>query len=100
MKKRKTVGRPKKIVLVVPGKQEDFTISLKLGNDIVQSRGETLLDALTKLPKPQKIRLRGLLTITSGEKKLERMLNVPQIKRLFYSVARFYQAKILSSYLK
>src|SRR3990167_8724508 len=100
MDTKKPRGRPKKVVPVVPRKQEEFTITLKLGNDIVQSQGETLLDALTKLPKPQKIRLRGLLMITSGEKKLERMLNVPQIKRLFYSVARFYQAKILSSYLK
>jgi hypothetical protein len=81
--------KPKKVV----PKVLEWTLSLKMGNEVVESSGETMEEALANLNRPTKIFLKGIFTVVHGDKKREKKLQPVQIKRLFYKVARKYQAK-------
>jgi hypothetical protein len=71
----------------------NFTITLKLGDEIYSSSGESALDALEKLPHPGKIFLKGVLTLESNGNKWENPLPPIKVKRIFYPLARKYMAK-------
>ena len=72
---------------------EDFTISLKLGDEIFKSKGATMLEAISTLPIPRKIFLKGILTLKHGDSVRELALTVPRLKRLFYKVSQNLLAK-------
>ena len=78
-----------------------FSISLNLGGKTIASSGNTLLDALVALPKPQKIVGKGILTITNGDMRSEQMFWPIRLKRLFYNKSfQIIQAKQLGLFLK
>jgi hypothetical protein len=77
------MARPKGIKNKI--KTKEFSISLKLGDKTYTSHGNTALDALISLPRPEKITGKGFLTITDGEKKKDMLFMPVRLKRLFYS---------------
>jgi len=94
------MARPKKVIVEKQSVSE-FEISLRLGDNTFTGTGVTMLEALENLEKPTKIFLKGILNMTHGEKKSkELVLTIPRIKRLFYPIARFHQAKQLEHILK
>lgn len=90
------MARPKKQVV-----ENQYMISLRLGDKTYTGKGLTALEALENLEKPTKIFLKGILNMSHGERKSkEIILNIPSIKRLFYKIARFHTAKRLELFLK
>lgn len=87
------MGRPRKQTV---SSESQFTISLKMGNEVYKSQGATAFEALATLPIPDKIFLKGILTCERNGKKHELLLLPPRIKRLFYPLARQMVAKQLS----
>ena len=79
---KKKRGRPKK---VIEPQSANFGISLQLGGKIFSGSGETPLDALVHLPRPNKLMNKGILTMTSGAKKKELLLMPVKLKRVFYN---------------
>ena len=80
---------------------QEFSISLKIGDKLYESKGATVLDALSSLQHPEKIMLKGILTLRHGAFARTQMLFPPRLKRLFYN-RRFQeiQAKYLAIGLK
>jgi hypothetical protein len=76
-----------------PITESHFRISLKLGNEVYESSGETPLEALEKLPHPGKIFIKGILTLEGNGNKQEFPMAPVRVKRLFYPLARKYMAK-------
>lgn len=65
-------------------KKDEFSISLNIGGQIYKSTGATPVEALSSLPKPPKIFLKGIVTISDGAKTKELLLQPVKIKQLFY----------------
>ena len=90
-------GRPRKV-------QERAellcTLTLSVGINQYIGEGTSILEALTNLEKPAKIVAPGFLTVRCGTIGRQVSLRVPQIKRLFYPLARITIAKQLSFGLK
>lgn len=86
----------------MPKKKTDELVhlSLKMGNEVTESSGLTAYDALSSLKRPTKINLKGVLTITQGDKKKELLLNPVKIKRIFYKVCWHLLAKQFNLLLK
>lgn len=61
------------------------TISLKANDEVLSSEGETIFDALCKLPKPKKIMGKGFLTVIEGKKRKDKLLMPVRLRRLFYN---------------
>ena len=89
-------GRPAKVKQT----DDDFHLILDIGNQRSVGKGKTVLEALLSLPKPNKIMLKGVLTVKQGEKVKEVFLQPLRIKRLFFPLARFQVAKELLVGLK
>lgn len=70
-----------------------YTISLKLGDKTLVGKGDTVLDALLALPKPDKIMAKGQLVISDGEKKKEQLLSPVKVKQLFYTSRAMAEVK-------
>ncbi len=66
-------------------KKPEFSVTLQLGQDLYSGAGETALEALQSLPKPDKITLSGVLTVSQGDKKFTQRFWPARLKRLFYS---------------
>ena len=62
-----------------------YVFSLKIGDSVFDSTGETATEALGSLPRPPKIMAKGILTVAHGKLKNTILLSPPQIKRLFYN---------------
>ena len=76
-------------------KNDVFTLTLTIAGLCFVGRGTTVLEALLALPKPVKIMLKGVLTLTQGDKKKVLFLQPARIKRLFMPLARFQVSKEL-----
>lgn len=61
-----------------------YGLSLKLGDNVFKSSGETMIDALSALPKPGKILAKGVLTVRIGEESKDKLLMPLRVRRLFY----------------
>ncbi len=92
-------GRPKKIQSAV-AEVSPFTIDIKLGTEQLHGEGDSVLAALQSIPKPIKIITKGIITVTNGELRTERLMQPIQLKRLFYPIAQPLQAKYLVFGLK
>ena len=78
-----------------------YSISLKLGSDEYTSKGETAQEALVALKRPNKLMMKGVLTITDGVKKREVLMYPQRLKRLFYNKTfQGIQAKVLTAGMK
>ena len=83
-----------------PPDDEKYSVSLKLDNTILEGSGETVLDALRALPKPDKITTKSIITVSKGDKRHSRPLTVPLANRLFFPAAQIYHAKNYELLLK
>lgn len=72
-----------------------FKITLKLGGKVLTGEGKTMFEALNKLPVPNKIVSKGVLSV-GKDKPYEMVLMPSQLKRLFYPLALPYTAKKLT----
>lgn len=88
-------GRPRKVKVLAP-EGDEFVITLKIGQEIYRGSGVTAMEALENLPKPQKILLKGIVTVEKGEKKREQIMYPVRLRRLFWPIARYTQAKLLA----
>ena len=64
---------------------EPFKLHLKIGNAVYESEGATPFDALKALPKPDKIMLTGIFTISQGDKKRSQRMMPGRLKRYFFA---------------
>lgn len=90
------MSKPKKVVPKVPKVEPQFSLTLKLGNELYTSTGSTMLEALSNFPKPPKILLKGILTVKKGENVRTTILFPVKLKRLFWKVTRPFIAKRLA----
>ena len=95
MPTKKPRGRPKKIRVEVS--PTEYFLQLELDGRIYFGDGLSMLEALLNLEKPDKIVSKGILKIQVGEKKRERLMVIPQMKRLFFPLARTVIAKQLET---
>lgn len=91
MIEKKKPGRPRK---------ELYKLTVAFSGNTIHSKGSTVLEALQKLPHPGKITTKGLITLTKGEKKMERMFMPMEMKRILYPIAQVYVAKGMEFLLK
>jgi hypothetical protein len=61
-----------------------FSFSLNINGKVYEGKGETAIDALLNTPKPEKITNKGTLYISNGEKSNSVLMQIPQMKRLFF----------------
>lgn len=72
------MGRPKKI----KAEQPKYSAVLKLnGTEFLAAAN--ILEGLFEQFKPAKFCTRGVLTVDNGDKKIQKILNILQMKRLF-----------------
>lgn len=71
-------------------KPTPVTITLQLGDQTYTSSGATVVDALTALPKPDKIMTKGVLTVSQGKASRKQLFMPVRLKRLFYN--KYFQA--------
>lgn len=76
-------------------KKTQFSISLTIADKVYKSVGATAIEALSSLPKPEKITNKGILSITDGVRSNEVLMQIPKIKRLF-----FLSKSLLEVYMK
>ncbi len=81
-------------------KKKPYVISLKLGSVTLVGEGETALEALRAIKKPDKIISKGVMTITDGVKTKEMLFMPPKLKRIFYPNAQPVLIKWLATGLK
>ena len=77
-----------------------YSISIKLGDQVLQGHGANALEALASIPRPVKIVTKGLLTIVNGTRRAEKMYMPVDCRRLFYPSAQYVVAKKLEFLLK
>ena len=66
-----------------------YKIKLNIDGKEQKSEGKTPLSAFNKLKAPDRIKTMSLLTITEGDKTVEKKLNIPAMKRLFKQPAYY-----------
>ena len=66
------------------GIETPFIVSLEMGGKIFVGKGTTALEALRAVKAPEKITVRGVITVTHGDKKTQRLLAPVRLKRFFY----------------
>jgi len=61
---------------------DNYTLSLSLNGKVYESKGDNLEKAFIDL-KPEMFKTKGFLTVKKGERQIIRVLNIPQMKRIF-----------------
>ena len=80
---------------------DKYQLTLDIGGKTYMSYGDTLLEAINSLPKPEFIKTRSVLKVECGEKKLTRGLNILQLRRLLgKDFVRQVQAKQLERFMR
>lgn len=86
--------------------KEEFIATLVVNNESLVSSANTLLEAINGL-KPPFYKTKGILTVSKGDKSVQRLFFIPQMKRLFgefgattREIARMSTAKMLEQMLK
>ncbi len=84
-----------------PSKKPAYKLTLQLGKDTYTSQGISVLDALSKLERPSKIMIKGILTLESTEGRFQQLFYPTRLKRLFYGPSmQSVQAKQLLKVMK
>lgn len=74
-------------------KKKPFSISVLLGDHKFSSSGENALEALTDLPKPDKIMHKAIVTVSKGKESHDLLYMPVKLKRLYWKNARPTLAK-------
>lgn len=77
-----------------------YEITIQLGNEIYKGQGATAYEALKSIQKPTKITTKAIVSMTDGEKSMQKFFTAFNSKRLFYPLAQFTQARNLTALLK
>ncbi len=81
--------------------QKKYKLTLEVGGQVSKAEGETMLEALNNLKRPEFIKTKGILRAEYGELKAVRLMNIVRIKRLFgKDFVRQVQAKVISKFLR
>ena len=60
-----------------------FTITVQVNGETLAGKGETLLEALQSMPKPNKISTKALINITYGDKTVDKVFMPIRARRFF-----------------
>ena len=74
-------GRPSKV------KEKEFSITLQVGDYTAQGTGASMYEALMSIPKPMKIAMKGVVTLSNGTKSRTLVYTPFQICLLYTSDA-------------
>lgn len=96
MPTKKKIAKKKEVV----SEQPSYQIVLMLGDQKYQGAGESMLEALKSIAPPVKITTKGTLTAVNGAKRMEMIMIVPKVKRLFYPLSQRILAKQLDYLLQ
>ncbi len=77
-----------------------YNLSIQLGDETLRGSGNTALAALQSITKPVKIVTKGQVTMTKGDKKMTKIMQPWQLKKLFYPLAQGVLSKQLDYLLK
>jgi hypothetical protein len=80
-----------------------FKVTLELNDKTFRAKGETILEALKALKKPEFFKTTGVIRVTDGKKRTERVLNILKLKSLFndnQDIYRQVMARNLTLFLK
>lgn len=66
-------------------RKPNYHLILQIGSKVYKSSAPTILEALSKLSKPEKIMMWGMLSIKYGKKEVTYRFTIPRLKRLFYA---------------
>jgi phosphoribosylformylglycinamidine (FGAM) synthase PurS component len=80
-----------------------YKLELKVNGKSLKAEGETLLKALHSLKEPEQIKTAGVIKITCGKKRAERVLSIPKLRSLFNKTTDIYRivmAKSLELFMK
>lgn len=101
MKTTKPRGRPKKVAIPIEEKEAPiFEIAVTIAGKAFLGSGSTPIAALANLQRPPKVVSKGMVEIRYGALKKEMLYSIPQIKRLYYPLARTVIAKQFTTLLK
>lgn len=83
-------------------KKKPYSITLNLGGILHESEGDTMLEALQGLKRPDKMMSKAIMTIREGEKSKDMLVPLPRLKRFFFQNVgmQAIHAKYLSLGLK
>lgn len=93
------MARPKKVKKEVEAKPH-FSISITIGKDVYTGSGETALEALRNMNRPQKIMQKGVVILESEGKKAEILYMPIRLKRMLYPNSDVIIAKQLAYLVK
>ena len=89
MEVKKKRGRPKKIV--EPKVELPFKATLETNNTIYKSEGISMYEAISNFPLTHtQVKTKGVMTITKGEQKTEKLFYLRPLRMLFASKLRRY----------
>lgn len=80
-----------------------YHVTLQVNEKVIKAKGETLLEALQSLKNPGICKTTGVITVTYGKKRTERVLNILKLRSLFNDhndIYRIVMARNLSLFLK
>lgn len=80
--------------------ESNFSVKLKLGNEVYESSAPTPYEAFANLKKPTKINLKGVLIMSDGIKTKEIGMLPIRLRRLFYSKTQSILVKNLTLGMK
>lgn len=89
----------KKVTKAKKEKKPEFTVSIQLGNEVYSFSADSVQEALNNI-KPNKITLKGIITVSNGIDSFQEFLFPAQVKRLLYgshTVRDIFAKKSLST---
>jgi hypothetical protein len=70
-----------------------YTLKLTLGDTTLKSKGDTVIEALEKLPEPDKVFTKGDIELSRGKKHMKITWTPIKVRRLFWKISRSVIAK-------
>ena len=96
-RKRGSKNKVKKIIDPTTSAQGDqkpiYFVSFSVNGQELKTTGNTLLEAMREL-KPDTFKTKGILKVVYGDKKVDRILNIPQMKKLFLGDLNSFTKKV------
>lgn len=75
-----------------------YKVQISLNNEIFEAQDQDLLGAFNKLKLPEYPKTLAKLTVSKGEKRVEKVFNIPKLKRFARNeITRGVWAKLLST---